>query len=1134
MVVTIGGYFFARDNATLPKQQIQLQRDIQQEANKMTAFIEELDYNVDSAAFAKIHFDLPFQSYYFNNQRLKLWNTYQNSLSASDLQKVRNTQGFQLLQTNHQWYLTYHLEKNISNNIVLAQSIAIPQAYQLKANSPVSLENGSENLPFELEGPSFYLSSNAQILLAISMCVLLAMLLIKVNSFIIQWTRKYQVWQGAIGLLLFIILFQLFPFQSFIAYFFPSLSLLNETFQISVLGTSLGKIFLSSILLLWAMSFFHREFELQKAVQVRSFLGLVLLFFSFLTISLGFLVLTSLFQSFVLDTDIIFNFDNVFQLDIFSLLAMFSSVFLLFAFFLFSHRMMLSMVQIGLDRNQRLKALLPALLVMGPILWWSASLPILQMLLIILIYILLLDLFIESGAPTLTWMLIWILFFAAYSAVALFKFNLDKDQNIRRSYAVALSQTEDEFAERQIQQLLERGKNIHKELSNNLYLNKYYDIHSIPLNEAQKEFKNYSKQDQFWRANSLNTENNYFIPNDSIYVGLRLKNEFTQKLFHQFLPIPAFKDLSFLEENNFLVSRNGETILNKGKLSHLKLADNTVAWKTQLSSTRSVVTFQAKDGTKVTLEKPLGGYFKPLSLFSYLFMILAILATSLLRLASWSHSLPESLNIPIIGQSSLTSKIQLAVTGLIVASFFIIGYFTVSSFQQSSRLADEDKWVKKVGAALKDLEYQLQFNNPSKDSLFYETTAQSLAKIHDTEVHFYDPSGQLMATSADYIFDLAYLQKRMSPQALDELQKGELLSVQEEQILDQSLKSTYVPFKLDEQKVNAYISLPYMMQAKGMSKEVASFLGALLNVYIFLLLVAAAIAIGVANSITQPITAIGEKIKALKLGRNEAIEWHSNDEIGELVKSYNESIKKLEESTEKLKKSEREGAWREMAKQVAHEIKNPLTPMKLSIQYLMRVAQAAPERVEEMLPRVSKTLVEQIEGLARIATEFSNFAKMPQAKNSHFVINEVVQSVYNLFTEVPQEGQQIDLQMEDTTYHVFADKENLMRVINNLVKNALQAIPDDKNAHIQMRLHPRNKMVILEVEDNGTGISDELKEKVFYPNFTTKNSGMGLGLAISKDIIDMAGGRIYFETEVGKGTTFFIELPIISSTPTEE
>ena len=128
MVVTIGGYFFARNNATLPKQQIQLQHNIQQEANKMTAFVEELDYNVDSAAFAKIHFELPFQSYYFDNQNLKLWNTYQNSLSTTDLQKVMSIQGFQLLNTNHQWYLTYHLERNATNNIVLAQSIVIPPA----------------------------------------------------------------------------------------------------------------------------------------------------------------------------------------------------------------------------------------------------------------------------------------------------------------------------------------------------------------------------------------------------------------------------------------------------------------------------------------------------------------------------------------------------------------------------------------------------------------------------------------------------------------------------------------------------------------------------------------------------------------------------------------------------------------------------------------------------------------------------------------------------------------------------------------------------------------------------------------------------------------------------------------------
>jgi nitrogen fixation/metabolism regulation signal transduction histidine kinase len=296
-------------------------------------------------------------------------------------------------------------------------------------------------------------------------------------------------------------------------------------------------------------------------------------------------------------------------------------------------------------------------------------------------------------------------------------------------------------------------------------------------------------------------------------------------------------------------------------------------------------------------------------------------------------------------------------------------------------------------------------------------------------------------------------------------------------------------------------------------------------VYVFLLLIAGGLAIVAANTVTKALSELGDSLKRLRLGRNEPIVWKRKDEIGDLVNAYNETIKKLDDSTRLLAQSEREGAWREMAKQVAHEIKNPLTPMKLSIQYLQHSYEANKGNIEPLLNRVANTLIEQIEALAQIATEFSNFAKMPNAQSEYTSINDLTASVHSLFvTERPDIEMNLDL--PHTEYIVFVDRNHVTRVLNNLVKNAIQSIPDDQKGTINISVFMQGDKVVVKVKDNGSGIPVEIREKVFSPNFSTKSSGTGLGLAICKSIIEGFNGDIYFETELGVGTTFYIELPL--------
>ena len=255
------------------------------------------------------------------------------------------------------------------------------------------------------------------------------------------------------------------------------------------------------------------------------------------------------------------------------------------------------------------------------------------------------------------------------------------------------------------------------------------------------------------------------------------------------------------------------------------------------------------------------------------------------------------------------------------------------------------------------------------------------------------------------------------------------------------------------------------------------------------------------------------------------ISWKGRDEIGKLIEEYNRMIIELEESTERLAKSERENAWREMAKQVAHEIKNPLTPMKLGLQHLQRAWTDDDPNFNEKFERFSNTFIQQIESLSLIASEFSNFAQMPQTTKELVDLKEIVSNVVDLYKNTND----IEIHLgylPSLQSIVMADKDQMIRTFNNLIKNAIQSIPSQRNGQINIDMMNDKGHFLVMIQDNGAGIEEEMQSKIFQPNFTTKNSGMGMGLAIVKNIIINAGGKIWFQSELNKGTTFYVSLPL--------
>ena len=293
------------------------------------------------------------------------------------------------------------------------------------------------------------------------------------------------------------------------------------------------------------------------------------------------------------------------------------------------------------------------------------------------------------------------------------------------------------------------------------------------------------------------------------------------------------------------------------------------------------------------------------------------------------------------------------------------------------------------------------------------------------------------------------------------------------------------------------------------------------------ILLGGVITIVISKQITRPLQIIQQRLTSIKLGDvNEKIDYEARDEIGEIISAYNQMVGKLAESEKKLAQTQRDLAWRQMARQVAHEIKNPLTPMKLGLQHLSRAWNEKSANLEKMFPKVVSNVLVQIDSLARIADTFSEFAKMPEAEKNIIYLNEVLHEVADLYEQSQSGGMEVSVSIPDKPFYVYADRDQISRVFNNVIKNAIQAIESTEKKgvlSISMRLEPN--MAFIQIQDNGSGMSDDVKKKAFEPNFSTKSSGMGLGLAIVRRIIETSGGTIYFESQEGVGTTFFIDLP---------
>ena len=458
-----------------------------------------------------------------------------------------------------------------------------------------------------------------------------------------------------------------------------------------------------------------------------------------------------------------------------------------------------------------------------------------------------------------------------------------------------------------------------------------------------------------------------------------------------------------------------------------------------------------------------------------------------------------------------------------MASISVIQFKNEARNYHQERLERKEDAVKEhINYILSNTTYPLTEKNLP---LIFKDKIHELSDIHNVEINIYSLNGNLLKSSkASFSVD------SISPPIPKYIIKLVQSSIEKRYVDIKSVdgiknRSSYTQIKDDKFKPLGILNLPYVDDDSFYENEIQEFLIRLSQVYFFMLIIAFALAYFLASYITQSLKTISDKINETSLNqKNEKIVIEANSrEINSLIKAYNAMVDKLEESATMLAQSEREQAWREMAKQVAHEIKNPLTPMRLTVQSFERKFNPEDPDLKQKLNDYTKTLIQQIDTMTSVASAFSNFASMPAQQNETLNVVEVVEFSLDIFNE-----EYISFESKEEEIITIMDRTQLIRIITNLVKNAIQAIPEEQSEKsILVAVKREENNVNITVKDNGIGIELEYIEHIFEPKFTTKTSGMGLGLGIIKNIIENYKGTITFETEYGKGTTFKVSLPII-------
>ncbi|SMD33134.1 Signal transduction histidine kinase [Reichenbachiella faecimaris] len=598
-------------------------------------------------------------------------------------------------------------------------------------------------------------------------------------------------------------------------------------------------------------------------------------------------------------------------------------------------------------------------------------------------------------------------------------------------------------------------------------------------------------------------------------IELRLKKFSGKRVLPQLLVDRSQRSTT---DYDYAIYQSDELIYKSGEFDYESFVNSELLDLPELYSTgiekEGFFHLGSKSGAKsILISSPVYPNTNIISNFSFLFAFFLSVA-SLIFLLNYALLPNDTI------QLNFSTKILLYSGASFVIPLVLVGVAVMTSTDVSNRKEIDKSNLKKALVMTEDINDHLSsFYTREINKEQLENDVSELAHHSGMDLNLYNQDGRLLASSTPMIFESNIVSEYLVADAMDQLVRKQKESL----ILDESIgnflyKTSYVSVLSPESgELLGVLAAPYFASKNHLTRQQVQLFGNIINIFTFVFILSILIAYFIISKLTKPIVAIADRLHETGFVEvNEPIEWHTDDEIGTLVNEYNNMLSKLESTKIELARNEKEAAWREMAKQVAHEIKNPLTPMKLTIQHLHRILKG-----KEGDKKSLEILLSQIDTLDEIVTSFSHFAKMPTPEREPFDIRQTLEKSIDLHVD-----KAIEKELESGTFTVMGDKKLFGRIFNNLILNAFQAMKTMANASLRVSLIRQNEKLQISFRDRGEGIPKDIQDKVFTPNFSTKETGSGIGLAVAKRGIEHAGGDIWFETKENIGTTFYIELPL--------
>ncbi len=585
--------------------------------------------------------------------------------------------------------------------------------------------------------------------------------------------------------------------------------------------------------------------------------------------------------------------------------------------------------------------------------------------------------------------------------------------------------------------------------------------------------------------------------------GYSFANYFEGKLSYK------FGTFAYHTHNEYLKDYGNEHFFNLDQFRHLKIpiSENNI----------------------LIISRPRTKLAEHLVVFSILFILFTLIVLFVF-LFSWFFSGKMEFNMSL--GNRLQTVFMVFITFIILSMAFLT-LFYVEMNNQSSR---EEQLNERTYSVFIELQHKLASKPEAwaDDPEMLHALLRKFSLVFFSDIHLYNKHGYLIATSRPEVVTNGFISEFVNPMAYEELfVKNKLFYITEEKIGTLEYLSSYIPLTLQDDEPVGIINLPYFARQSEEQLSYYRMLFTFINLFVIFGIIGTFVALLFSKYLTKPLRVLEENIVAIQIDKkNKRMRWNSRDEIGQLIEAYNGMVDKLEQSAELIKHSERESAWREVARQIAHEIRNPLTPMKLNVQYLEKAYNEKDAAFDEKMKSISASLIQQINSLDKVAEMFSDFAKMNERKFHRVDLKELIQSAISLFEN--QEGLTLSFEYDEDRKHwlTLAFEKDLIRVFNNLIKNAIQAKEAKATVRVQIRLEAEEAFYAVSISDDGKGIAEAAKPKVFQPYFTTKTAGTGLGLAIVKNIMNEVGGEIGFESELGQGSRFILKFKAASAEET--